>query len=209
MKKIFFLFAILSIAPVMLNAASPDSADILLKILESNKHVRTMQAPYTHHRISGKNVSDRKGNFYYVANTAQLAMRYTLPEGRYFVVSDNHLYNKIGVIPMHFNTKRSSLMRLFGNCMVWAVSGEVQKIFENNNVVMSVAVDEADNSYVIEMTARSGFNKGISRIVLKYDRTTCLIFHLEVDEVTGVDHLFRIGRQPVLDQPIDNSHFEI
>lgn len=110
---------------------------------------------------------------------------------------------------MHFNTRRSSLMRLFANCMVWAVRGDVQHIYEANNVVLSVAEDYTDDCYVITMTAKSGFNKGISRIVLKYDRTTCLIFHMEVDEVINVDHIFMIGRQPRRDDPIEQSHFEI
>ena len=195
MKKfVFLLIVALGILPTCW--AQADSAAILQKIFETNKDVVTLQAPYTHLRKAGS-TSQRKGNFYYIAKSRQLAMRYTEPEGRYFVVSNHHLYNKIGAIPMHFNTRRSALMRLFGDCMVWAVRGDVQSIYKTNNVTMTIAEDAADNCYVITMTANSGFNKGISRIVLKYDRTTCILFHMEVGEVINVDHVFQIGRAHV------------
>lgn len=215
MNKIYrivvFLIVALCVAGVTRQAVAnvADSAAILKKIYDGNAQVRTLQAPYTHHRVSGNDVSNRKGDFYYIAASQQLAMRYTEPEGRYFVVSDHHLYNKIGAIPLHFNTRRSKLMRLFGNCMVWAVRGDVKNIYKNNNVDMSVWEDEQEDCYVVEMKARKGGNKGITRIVLKYDRTTCVIFYMEVDEKIGVDHIFRIGRQPISNQEITPSHFKI
>jgi len=190
-------------------ASTPDSLAILQKIVKANSKIATLQAPYDHERISGDKSEMRRGNFYYEAATASLAMRYTEPEGRYFVVADHHLHNKIGSIPMHFNTKRSSLMRLFGNCMVWAVSGEVQKIYAANDVDMTVDDDAGEDCYTITLTARSGFNKGITRIVLKYDRATCLIFHLEVDEVVGVNHIFKINRSPLRDHTIDHKVFKV
>ena len=137
-------------------ASTPDSLAILQKIVKANSKIATLQAPYDHERISGDKSEMRRGNFYYEAATASLAMRYTEPEGRYFVVADHHLHNKIGSIPMHFNTKRSSLMRLFGNCMVWAVSGEVQKIYAANDVDMTVDDDAGEDCYTITLTARSG-----------------------------------------------------
>lgn len=205
------LIAVICLGGIPLQAMAnvADSAAILQKIYETNAMVKTLQAPFTHHRVSGDDVSNRKGDFYYIASTQQMAMRYSEPEGRYFVVSDKHLYNKIGAIPMHFNTRRSKLMRLFGNCMVWAVRGDVQNIYKNNNVDLSVWEDDKEDCYVVKMTARKGGNKGISSIELRYDRTTCIIFHMEIDEVIGVNHIFRIGRHPLHNKDIDQSHFKV
>lgn len=209
MKRALSILMALLMAAASAMASTTDSIAILKKIAEANSHITTLQAPYTHERISGNSVSHRTGDFYYTADGAKLAMRYTDPEGRYFVVADHHLHNKIGAVPMHFNTNHSSLMRLFGNCMVWAVSGEVQKIYEANNVDMTLEDNDDDNSYTITMTARSGFNKGISRIVLKYDRTSCLIFHLEVDEIINVNHIFKINRTPKIGHKINPDVFKI
>ena len=98
MNKIYrivvFLIVALCVAGVPQQAVAnvADSAAILKKIYEGNAQVRTLQAPYTHHRVSGNDVSNRKGDFYYIAASQQLAMRYTEPEGRYFVVSSDFLY---------------------------------------------------------------------------------------------------------------------
>lgn len=205
-KSIILLILAMGVLPACW--AQADSAAILQKIFETNKDVTTLQAPYTHLRKAGS-TSIRKGNFYYIAKSRQLAMRYTEPEGHYFVVSNNHLYNKIGNIQMHFNTRHSSLMKLFGDCMVWAVRGDVQSIYKANDVTMTVVEDLEDNCFVITLTAKSGLNKGISRIVLKYDRATCILFHMEVGEVINVDHVFQIERNPKRNAPIEQSHFEI
>lgn len=179
---------------------------ILSRILEAHRDVATIQSSFTHQRTNSRGKTTvSKGNFYYIDSTRQMAMRYTQPHSMYFIVSNNYLYNGLNKIPLHFNMKRNDIMRALGNAMVWAVRGEVQRIIDDNNVITQIY--EEKGYYVITMTARSGFNRGITRIVLKYEKEHCLLRHMEVDEIVHVSHLFMLGDDTKTNRPIEKERF--
>ena len=180
--------------------------EILTRIRDAHKNVQTIQCTFTHQRTNprGKQKT-RIGNFYYIDSTSQMAMRYTNPSSMYFIVSDNHLYNGLNIIPLHFNMKHNAIMRALGNAMVWAVRGDVRSIIDDNNV--STNIEERDGYYVITMTANKGFNRGITSIVLKYDTATCLLRHMEVVEIIRVSHIFKLGATPQLNGTIAKEPF--
>lgn len=187
-------------------AMAGDGDAILSRIKAAHKDVATIESSFTHERTTARGKkSVRNGIFYYVDSTRQMAMRYSNPSSMYFIVSNGHLYNGLNKIPLHFNMKRNAIMRALGNAMVWAVRGDVQNIIDDNNV--DTRIYEEEGFYVISMTARNGFNRGITRIVLKYEKSHCLLRHMEVEEIIKVNHVFLLGNDTKTNRPVDAKRF--
>ncbi len=215
--KRFFLCLLFAVAAAGLSAQGISAADsvILNQILTKNKHYRSMQAPFRHDYVKKGRTSHRYGTFYCerVAPAqkgdveAKIAMLYSSPKDDYYVITTTHLYNGLNGRHLHFNYKLIPLMKLLGNAMAWAVNGDVYSLYNNFTVNYRMTSDQ--HYYVITLTSDDSFNKGISRLVLKYDKATCRIAYLEMEEKLGIVHKYSMGvdahgkhQQPTLNKPI-------
>ena len=105
-------------------------------------------------------------------------------------------------------------MKLLGNAMAWAVNGDVYSLYNNFTVKLNLTADE--HNYIISLNSDDSFNKGISRLLLKYNKNTCLISYLEIEEKFGTVHKYTLGvdanghhQQPVVNKPIDPKVYVI
>lgn len=200
------------IALILLLTATPlraqeGDAAILQHIYETNRRVASLQSTYTHIRTNAfGHESRRLGNIYFVDSTNQLALIGTNPKGKDFITSEGRLHHSIAPITMNVKLKNSSLMRALTHNMLWAVHGEVQKIIDDNTVDVTISTE--GGYYVIRMEARSGFNRGISSIVLKYDTHRCLLQYMEMKEAIHVSHVFELGSEVRLNHPIAPEIFK-
>ncbi len=195
--------------------SASDSA-ILNHIFVKNKHYHSTQAPFKHDIIKKGKTNHKQGTFYCerVIPTeqggveAKMAMLYNQPKGDYYVITPTYLYNGLNGRHLSFNFKYISLMKLLGNAMAWAVNGDVFSIYNNFTVNYKMTSDQ--NNYIITLSSDDSFNKGISRLVLKYNKSTCLISYLEIEEKFGIIHKYTMGidphghyQKPIINQPID------
>jgi len=217
MKRILFSLALV-VCALSLSAQDITSADsaILNQIYAKNRHFHSIQAPFCHDLIKRGKTQHKAGTFYCerVAPKkagdveAKIAMRYNQPQGDYYVITTTHLYNGLNGRDKSFNFRYISLMKLLGNAMAWAVNGDVYSLYNNFTVNFNLTPDE--HNYIVTLSSDKSFNKGISRLVLKYNKSTCLISYMEIEEKFGTLHKYTLGidekgqrHKPQLNKPID------
>jgi len=217
MKKIIFCLSLVLCASLV-SAQDITSADsvILNHILTKNKQYHSTQGPFKHEIVKKGKTNYKHGTFYCerVAPTkpggveAKMAMLYNQPKGDYYVITTDYLYNGLNGRHRSFNFKYISLMKLLGNAMAWAVNGDVYSLYNNFTVNLNMSSDQ--HNYIVTLTSDDSFNKGISRLVLKYNKKTYLISYLEIEEKFGTIHKYTLGidtnghyHQPTINKPID------
>ena len=208
-------------AVVAQTITAQDSA-ILNRIHSANKQYRTLQNNFRHDLVKKNSTQQRYGTLYVtkVKPTkkgdieANIAMIYSNPQGEYYIINTTHLYNFIDGHKLKFNYRIVPLMKLLGNAMSWSMNGDIYSICNNLNTDFQMATDT--KHYIITLTVKKGYNKGITKMILKYDKTTCLIDYLEVEEKLGLIHKYYMGRdaksqihKPLLNTPIDNKVYKL
>ena len=145
---------------------------------------------------------------------AKIAMRYSNPEGEYYIITTTNLYNGIDGHKLNFNYRFVPLMKLLGNALAWAMNGDIYSICNDLNTNFQMATDA--HHYIITLTVKKGYNKGITKMVLKYSKKTCLIDYMEMEEKLGLIHKYTMGldangtiHAPLLNTPIDGKVYKL
>ena len=215
-------FALSTVAAAQ-NISAADSA-VLNHILTANQQFHSIQNTFRHDLLKPKkNISQQRyGTLYYEQlkpakhgdTEAKIAMRYSKPEGEYYIITSTHLYNGIDGHKLKFNYRFVPLMKLLGNSLAWAMNGDIYSICTDLNTNFQMATTATH--YVITLTVTKGHNKGITKMVLKYDKKTCLIDYMEIEEKLGIIHKYTMGldekgkkHPPLLNNPIDQSVYKL
>lgn len=198
-----------------------DSA-ILNKLLAANKQYRTLQNTFRHDLIKKGTTHHRYGTLYVTKVKpakkgdieANISMLYTAPKGEYYIINTTNLYNGIDGHKLNFNYKIVPLMKLLGNAMAWSMNGDIYSIYNNLNTDFQLTSD--NSHYIITLTVKKGHNKGITKMLLKYDKTTCLIDYMEMEEKLGLFHKYYMGldskgktHSPLLNHPVDPKVYKL
>ena len=226
MKKALTLLALALAFAASATAQAITAKDsiVLNKLLTTNKQYRSIQNTFRHDLIKPKKntIQHRYGTLYYEQVTpakhgdteAKIAMRYSKPEGEYYIITSTHLYNGIDGHKLKFNYRFVPLMKLLGNSLAWAMNGDIYSICTDLNTNFQMATTATH--YVITLTVTKGHNKGITKMVLKYDKKTCLIDYMEIEEKLGIIHKYTMGldekgkkHPPLLNNPIDQSVYKL
>ena len=224
MKKTLLLALVaLILGPVAAaqNITAQDSV-VLNRILSTNKQYRTLQNSFRHDLVK-KNSSQQRYGTLYVTKVkpvkkgdieANIAMIYSNPKDEYYIINTTHLYNFIDGHKLKFNYRIVPLMKLLGNAMSLSMNGDIYSIYNNLNTDFQMATDA--KHYIITLTVKKGHNKGITKMILKYDKNTCLIDYMEIEEKLGIIHKYYMGRdakgqthKPLLNTPIDNKTYKL
>ena len=205
------------------NITAADSAT-LNRILTANKQYRSLQNNFRHDLVKVKKntLQHRYGTLYYEQvnpakhgdTEAKIAMRYNNPEGEYYIITTTHLYNGIDGHKLKFNYRYVPLMKLLGNALAWAMNGDIYSIVTDLNTDFQLATTATH--YVVTLTIKKGHNKGITKMLLKYDKKTCLIDYMEIEEKLGLIHKYTMGldakgqtHKPLLNTPIDQKVYKL
>ena len=204
MKKTLILIALaLALCPAAAaqTITAQDSA-ILNRIHTANQQYRTLQNTFRHDLI-------KKGDI-----EANISMLYSDPKGEYYIINTTHLYNGIDGHKLKFNYKFVPLMKLLGNAMSWSMNGDIYSIYNNLNTDFQLATDA--KYYIITLTVKKGYNKGITKMLLKYDKNTGLVDYMEMEEKLGLIHKYTMGldangtiHAPLLNTPIDGKVYKL
>jgi len=190
MRRIL-LSAIAFIMPMMAFAGNND-AYILSKIESSNESLKTAECVFTQTRAvpAAKTSVAMDGNFYFT-NENKLALLYNKPAGEYFVVNGNTLsMNKGGKKTSYDLTKvpmMNSLVKTLFNC----VQGRVRYLAVEVNA--DYAVEETSTAYVVTLTAKKKEVKGYAKIVLTYNKKTCILEEMLMEEFSGVTNSYKFS----------------
>lgn len=223
MRRIIPFLLLLCVASLAHSQSPLSSADsaVLRQILTANKAYRTLQCNIRHDLIKSGKSQRRYGTLYTerVKNaksgdvSAQIAMHYTMPQGESYIITSTHLYNAIDGHDIKFNYKIVPLMKQLGGTVSWGFVGDVFSILRY--MKLDIAITSDAKNHIITLTSGKR-NKGISRMLLKYNRTNGLINYMEIDEALGVTHRFSMGQdaagktaQPIINHPIDSKVFDI
>lgn len=226
MKKTITLLTLLLTLSAALPAQTITAKDsvILNKLITTNKQYRSIQNTFRHDliKIKKKTIQHRYGTLYYQQVTpakhgdteAKIAMRYTQPQGEYYIITTTHLHNGIDGHNLHFNYRFVPLMKLLGNALAWAMNGDIYSIYNDLHTDFQLTSDA--HHYIITLTVQKGYNKGITKMILKYDKTTCLIDYMEMEEKLGLIHKYTMGldskdkrHHPLLNTPINDQVYKI
>ena len=222
-KLLFFILAALLLAPAIQaqTITAKDSA-ILNRIHTANQQYRTLQNNFRHDLIKKGTTYHRYGTLYVTKVKpakkgdieANISMLYSDPKGEYYIINTTHLYNGIDGHKLKFNYKFVPLMKLLGNAMSLSMNGDIYSIYNNLNTDFQMATTQTH--YVITLTVKKGYNKGITKMLLKYDKKTCIIDYMEVEEKLGLIHKYTMGldangkkHNPLLNTPIDDKVFHL
>lgn len=226
MNKIiaFAALALLLSTAAMAQTITSNDSVILNKLLSTNKQYRSIQNNFRHDliKIKKNTTQHRYGTLYYEQvkpakqgdTEAKIAMRYSDPANEYYIINTTHLYNGIDGHKLKFNYRFVPLMKLLGNALAWAMNGDIYSIYNNLNTDFQMATTQTH--YVITLTVKKGYNKGITKMLLKYDKKTCIIDYMEVEEKLGLIHKYTMGldangkkHNPLLNTPIDDKVFHL
>lgn len=226
MKKALtlLLLALALTASVTAQTITAKDSTVLNKLLTTNKQYRSIQNTFRHDLIKPKKntIQHRYGTLYYEQvkpakhgdTEAKIAMRYSDPEGEYYIITTTNLYNGIDGHKLNFNYRFVPLMKLLGNALAWAMNGDIYSICNDLNTNFQMATDA--HHYIITLTVKKGYNKGITKMVLKYDKKTCLIDYMEMEEKLGLIHKYTMGldangtiHAPLLNTPIDGKVYKL
>jgi hypothetical protein len=94
------------------------------------------------------------------------------------------------------------------------MNGDIYSICNDLNTNFQMATDA--HHYIITLTVKKGYNKGITKMVLKYSKKTCLIDYMEMEEKLGLIHKYTMGldangtiHAPLLNTPIDGKVYKL
>lgn len=223
-NSIILLLAVMLTATAAAQTITPADSAVLNRLLTTNRQYRTLQNTFRHDLIKLKKntTQHRYGTIYYQQlkpakpgdTEAKIAMRYSNPKGEYYIITNTHLYNGIDGHSLNFNYKFVPLMKLLGNAMAWAMNGDIYSIYNNLNTNFQLAT--TPTHYIVTLTVKKGYNKGITKMMLQYDKKTCLIDYMEMEEKLGLIHKYTMGldangkrHAPLLNTPIDNKVYTL
>jgi hypothetical protein len=161
-------FALSTVAAAQ-NISAADSA-VLNHILTANQQFHSIQNTFRHDLLKPKkNISQQRyGTLYYEQlkpakhgdTEAKIAMRYSKPEGEYYIITSTNLYNGIDGHKLNFNYRFVPLMKLLGNSLAWAMNGDIYSICTDLNTNFQMATTATH--HVITLSITKGDNTGIT-----------------------------------------------
>ena len=170
MKKALTLLALALAFAASATAQAITAKDsiVLNKLLTTNKQYRSIQNTFRHDLIKPKKntIQHRYGTLYYEQVTpakhgdteAKIAMRYSNPEGEYYIINKTNLYNGIDGHKLNFSYRFVPLMKLLGNAVAWAMNGDIYSICSNLQTDYTLTSDA--NHHIVALSVKKGKNKG-------------------------------------------------
>jgi len=186
----FITLAIAMVLPFMAFAGNND-AFILSTIEARNETLKTAECTFTQVRAvpAAKTSVDMAGALYFDVNK-KLSMLYTKPAGEYFVVNGDILKMNKGGKKNQFDLTKVPMMNSLCKTLFCCIQGKIRTLAVEVNA--DVAVEETANSYIVTLTAKKKEVKGYSKIVLTYNKKTCLIDEMVMEEFTGVRNSYKM-----------------
>lgn len=171
--------------------AGNNDAFILSQIEAKNETLKTAECTFTQVRAvpAAKTSVDMAGELYF-DSSKKLAMLYSKPSGEYFVVNGDILKMNKGGKKNQFDLTKVPMMNSLCKTLFCCIQGKIRTLAVEVNA--DCAVGETATSYVVTLTAKKKEVKGYAKIVLTYNKKTCLIDEMVMEEFTGVKNTYKM-----------------
>lgn len=176
---IAFLLALLAFATLH---ASNDAT--LAKIASGNQKVNSLIINFSQTKVLANKQSQSLNGVLYYTNEGKMAMNYEKPAGDRFVISGNKVMHIKSGKRKTFDMAKTASVKSLANSLLWALSGQVQKVADANNA--DIAVEESSDNYTVTLTARKRQVKGYAKLVLIYSKKNGLLQSLSMEEFNHV-----------------------
>lgn len=191
MKRICF-FLLLSLCSSIF-AANGDDA-ILARIETANRSVSSLQAPFTQVKtLATKKTIQMNGTLYF-SRADRMVMTYAQPDGNRFVINGGRMLVRSGKQDKIYTLSSTPSMQLLSHYLLYAMSGKVRSIVEENKAIVEVQNESSSENYVITLKAATKQAKGFSRITLEYSKKTGLLQRMEMEEFNHTVNTYSISQ---------------
>jgi len=177
MKKIIaFVIALLG---ALFCCAANDSNSILSKI-EKAKHDGA-KMKFTEVRTSSAKVQITVEGELEFKSEGYLRMDYT--NGDLFLIDGDKMTIRKKGQEKKFDTSKNIMMKALSHVLIYAFEGTPGKIGPEQDA--DVVAEQENDVYKVSITARKKLSRGYSRIIIRYRKSDCSIFDMQMDEVSG------------------------
>lgn len=184
-----------------------DNNALLKKIEDKNSTVQSVECSFTQLRTvaATKSKTNLVGTLYY-ASPDKLAMPYSQPATDLLIINGTTFHLNRSGKANTFDTSKNAPMRSLRNTLLYCIQGKAQTVASDNNA--SCSVKEEGAHYVVTITANTKVARGYKRIVLKYQKSDCMLVSMLMEEPNGTSNLYTMSHLKI-GTKIDPSHFSI
>lgn len=176
----------LAAATFSLAAFADNSAYILSHIESLNANVKTLSARFEQTKTmpGGKVNIKSEGDFEYALEGDKFSMIYSKPAGENFIIDGKTLSMCRGGKSSKFDLTKTPSMNALANTLLYSVKGTLRRL--SNEVNANIATEETSKEYIVTLTAKKKEAKGYAKIVLSYDKNSCILQDMLMEEFTGI-----------------------
>lgn len=121
-----------------------------------------------------------------------LEMTYEQADKEYFLIDGTKMVRRRGGREDKFDLTKNQLMRRLANTLLYAFSGQVEKISTEQNTTLKVS--EEKSSYRVVLDARKKQVMGYSHIEILYSKKDGRIVYMQMDEFNGVSTIYVLAK---------------
>lgn len=120
-----------------------------------------------------------------------LEMAYDQADKEYFLIDGKKMVRRRGGREEKFDLSKNQLMRRLANTLLYAFSGQVEKISTEQNTTLTVI--EEKSSYYVVLDARKKQVMGYSHIEIHYRKSDGQIVLMQMDEFNGASTIYALA----------------
>lgn len=120
-----------------------------------------------------------------------LDMQYENPEKEHFLIEKNKMVNRREGHEIKSDLTKNVLMRRLANTLLYAFSGQVEKISKEQNTTLKVS--EEKNEYLVVLDSRKKLAMGYCHIEIHYRKSDGQIVLMQMDEFNGTSTIYALA----------------
>ncbi len=188
-KKLFWLSVLMLALALPLSAAS--EAEMLQYISQSGTQRTEVSTPFRETRaMPRKETVTLRGDLLF-RSPDFLDMQYENPEKEHFLIEKNKMVNRREGHEIKSDLTKNVLMRRLANILLYAFSGQVEKISKEQNTTLKVS--EEKNEYLVVLDSRKKLAMGYCHIEIHYRKSDGQIVLMQMDEFNGTSTIYELA----------------
>lgn len=164
--------------------ASAQDTDALIDLIEkTNTSAKVRTGNFSEVRkMAGKPEQSLKGILTFDPK-GTLAMKYSLPEGEYFIIADNTISMKRDGAESRFDLSKNRPMKSLADMLISSFNGTLNSLAAST--ACTLKAEKLKDSVTATMEATKKAVRGYSKLVLEYDPKTLQLMKMKAEEFDG------------------------
>ena len=188
-KKLCWLSVLMMALALPLNAVS--EAEMLQYISQTGTQRTEVGTPFQETRAMPRREKvSLRGNLIY-RSPDFLDMQYENPEMEHFKIEGNKMINRREGREIKSDLSKNVLMRRLSHTLLYAFSGQVEKISTEQNTSLNVREDK--DAYCVVLDALKKQAMGYCHIEIRYRKSDGQIVFMQMDEFNGTSTIYALA----------------